>query len=185
MNRPNDPNEDNASLETERKGNDRDEASDDQSALASEASELHHQLQEAEARALRLQADLENFRRRTRKEAEDQIKYAALPLITDLLEVVDNLTRALAAADSESGNALVEGVRMVLLQLEQVLEKNGCRRIPSIHMAFDPNIHSAAHMQFSETVPANIVIAEARSGYQLYDRVVRPAHVVVSKGPAI
>jgi molecular chaperone GrpE len=185
MNRPNPPTDEPSSIEVVPDDNEQNQPNEAQASTSLDEGDVAQRLHEAEARALRLQADLENFRRRTRRELEDQLKFASLPLITDLIEVVDNLSRALAAADGESGQALVEGVRMVLIQLEQVLAKNGCRRIPSIHMAFDPNIHSAAEMRFSETVPANIVIAETRSGYQLHDRVVRPAHVVVSKGPAV
>ena len=145
--------------------------------------DYERRLQDAETRALRIQADQENFRRRSRRELDDQLKYAALPLITDLIEVVDNLARALSAAEDQS-DALVSGVRMVQSQLEQVLEKNGCRRIATLHMVFDPNVHSALEMRASDTVPPNTIIEETRSGYQLHDRVVRPAHVIVSTGPA-
>ncbi len=146
--------------------------------------DYERRLQEAETRALRIQADQENFRRRTRRELDDQLKYAALPLMTDLIEVVDNLARALSAAEGQSGDALVSGVRMVQTQLEQMLEKNGCRRIATLNMVFDPNVHSALEMRVSDTVPPSTIIEETRSGYQLHDRVVRPAHVIVSTGPA-
>lgn len=145
--------------------------------------DYEQKLQESEARVLRVQAEMENFRRRTRREMDEQLKYASLPLISGIIEVVDNLTRALSAAESQSGTALVDGVRMVQNQLEQTLEKNGCKRIVSVNAPFDPNIHSALQMQASDSVPANIVIAETRSGYQLYDRVVRPALVIISTGP--
>ncbi len=151
---------------------------------ASVVAEYELKLQEAEGRALRVHADLENFRRRTRREMDDQLKYASMPLFSGLIEVVDNLARALSASESQTGQGLVNGVRMVQIQLEKTLEINGCKRIVSVNAPFDPNIHSALQMQASETVPANTVISETRSGYQLHDRVVRPAHVVVSTGRA-
>ncbi len=151
---------------------------------ASLVAEYELKLQEAEGRALRVHADLENFRRRTRREMDEQLKFASLPLFSGLIEVVDNLARALSASDGQSGQGLVNGVRMVQLQLEKTLENNGCKRIVSVNASFDPNIHSALQMQASDTVPANTVISETRSGYQLHDRVVRPAHVIVSTGPA-
>lgn len=149
---------------------------------AAALADCERRVQEAESRALRVHADLENFRRRTRREFEDQLKFASLPLINDLIEVVDNLARATSAADPQSDSSLVNGVRMVQTQLEQVLEKYGCRRIATLNMVFDPNVHSALEMRASDSVPANHVIAETRSGYQLHDRVVRPAHVIVSTG---
>ena len=158
-------------------------AADASSDPAATIADYERRLQEAEGRSLRVQADLENFRRRTRRETDEQLKYAALPLLSDLIEVVDNLARALSAAETQPGQALVDGVRMVQSQLEQVLEKNGCRRIASLNTIFDPHVHSALEMRASDTVPANTIIAETRSGYQLHDRVVRPAHVIVSTGP--
>lgn len=146
--------------------------------------DFEKRIQEAEGRALRVQAELENFRRRTRREMDDQLKFASLPLIHDLIEVVDNLSRALSAAETESGQPLVEGVRMVQNQLEQLLEKNGCQRIAAVNQLFDPHLHAALEMRPSEEVPANVVIAETRSGFRMHDRVVRPAQVVVSTGPA-
>jgi molecular chaperone GrpE len=148
------------------------------------AADYEQKLQDAEARALRSHAELENFRRRTRRDLDEQLKYASLPLINGVIEVVDNLTRALSAAESESSSSLVNGVRMVQSQLEQVLEKHGCKRIPTVNMPFDPNHHSALQMQASDTIPANTVVSETRSGYALHDRVVRPALVIVSTGPA-
>lgn len=143
--------------------------------------DYEQRLQEAENRALRIQADLENFRRRTRREMDDQLKYATLPLITDLLEVVDNLSRAVNVGDSPTDQGLLEGVRMVQNQLNQVLEKHGCRKIPALHLAFDPHVHSAVEMRPSDA-PANTIIAEASGGYTLHDRVIRPSHVVLSTG---
>lgn len=136
----------------------------------------------AEEKVMRAHAELENFRRRSRRETAEQLKYANLPLVSDLLEIVDNLSRALATAEADSNPSLVEGVRLVQTQLDQVLEKHGCKRIQSTGQPFDPHLHSAIQMQASAEVPANHVLIETRSGFLLHDRVVRPAEVIVSTG---
>jgi molecular chaperone GrpE len=146
--------------------------------------DYQHKLDEAEGRVLRAQAELENFRRRARREAEDQLKYSSMPLMSDLVEVVDNLDRAIAAADNSSAPGIVDGIKMVQAQLEMVLEKHGCRRINARpDTEFDPHLHSALNMQPSNDIAANHILQESRSGFQLHDRVVRPAQVIVSTGP--
>ncbi len=102
-------------------------------------------LHDAEGRVLRAQAELENFRRRARRESEDQLKYSAMPLMNDLVEVVDNLARAITAADETTAPGMVDGIRMVQTQLETVLEKHGCHRIDATaNTEFDPHLHSAS-----------------------------------------
>ncbi len=146
------------------------------------------QLQEAEARVLRAQAESENARRRLRRDFEDQLKYANMPLVQDLVDVADNLSRALQAADQTAADnpgsaGLVNGLRMVESQLASVLEKHGCRRIDATPgTVFDPALHSAIQMQAHPEIPANHIAYEARVGFTLYDRVVRPAEVIVSTG---
>lgn len=146
---------------------------------------LREQLSEMEKTALRHQADMENFRKRTRIQTEEQLKYASLPLLTELLESVDNLNRATEAAQAEGENSgLLQGVTMVATQLGSLLDKNGCRAIESVGHPFDPNCHQAVQMQPSDEHPANTVMHEIRSGFKLHDRVIRPAQVFVSTGPS-
>lgn len=145
---------------------------------------LQEQLAAAEKRALLHQADLENFRRRKSKESQDALRYASLPLINGLLEVLDNLQRALESAkDDENSGTLREGVELVATQLLATLENHGCKRIEALGQAFDPNRHEAIQMQPSDE-PNNIIIMEVQSGFMLHDRVVRPAKVIISTGPA-
>ncbi len=145
---------------------------------------LREQLAEAEKKALLHQADMENFRRRKSRETEDLVRYATMPLITSLLDVVDNLDRAIEAAGSNQGNSgLHEGVDLVATQLNTVLQNAGCKKIEALGQPFDPNLHEAIQMQPSDQ-PVNIVINEVQTGYQLHDRVVRPAKVIISTGPA-
>jgi molecular chaperone GrpE len=144
--------------------------------------------QEAERandRALRSQAELENFRKRARREMEEERRYAALPLLADLLEVVDNLDRAMAAANgSDQIDGLREGVKMVAAQLTGVLAKHHCHPVEALGRAFDPHLHEALLQVNHDEYPAGTVSHVARPGYRLHDRIVRPAQVLVSQGPS-
>ncbi len=149
-----------------------------------EVEQLKAQLAEAEKRTLLAQADLENFRRRTRRDTQDQLKYASVPLMNELLEVIDNLDRAIAAHESDApGEGLLEGVKLVAQQIATILENKGCKKIEAIGQPFDPNLHQAVQMQPSNEYDANTVMQELRTGFQLHDRVIRPSQVFVSTGP--
>lgn len=144
---------------------------------------LQRQLDEANNRALRAQAELENYRKRARRELEDERRYASLPLVRDLLAVLDNLQLAIEAAEKHEGEAgLLEGVKMVSRQLMEVLRQHHCEEIPALHAPFDPHLHEAVVHQPSEEYPAGTVTRVTRSGYRLHDRVIRPSQVFVSRG---
>lgn len=146
---------------------------------------LEADLHEAGERLLRSQAELENYRKRSRREMEDERRYAALPLMLDLLSVVDNLDRALEAAHKTGdGASLQEGVQMIASQLVGVLAQHHCLRIESVGAEFDPHQHHAIGQEPSTTLAAGVVSREAQAGYKLHERVVRPAQVFVSTGPA-
>ena len=147
---------------------------------------LEQQIKELKNANLKLHADVENVRKRIRREAEDQVRFASLPLINDLLLVFDNLRRAIDAAESSGGQAsgLVEGVQMVVKQFEDTLGKYHCRPIHALGEAFNPNVHEAISQMPSEEYDAGVVMVEATRGFQLHDRVVRPSQVVVSTGKA-
>ncbi len=150
-----------------------------------ELSELRSKNAELEKLALRYQADLENFRKRSRAQAQEQIKYASLPLISELLESVDNLGRATDSVEADDKNAgLIEGVKMVATQISNLLEQHGCKKIEAVGHAFDPNCHQAVQMQPSDEYESNVVMTEVRPGFKLHDRVIRPSQVFVSTGPA-
>lgn len=147
--------------------------------------DLEVQLQDASERALRSHAELENFRKRAQRELADERRYAVVPLVRDLLPVVDNLQRAIdAAGKTNSGSALLPGVQMVLAQLEAILQQYQCVRIDTVGAAFDPNIHEAIGQEPSDEHPAGTVTRAFQAGYKLYDRTIRPAQVFVSTGPA-
>jgi len=147
--------------------------------------ELETQLQEANQRALRAGAELENYRKRTQREMADERRYAVLPLVRDLLTVLDNLNRAIEATkDGRHESGLLEGVKMVAAQFEAVLKQHGCTPIETVGQQFDPNQHQAIAQEPSDQYPAGTVTRAAQIGYKLHDRVVRPAQVFVSTGPA-
>ncbi|MEZ6088450.1 MAG: nucleotide exchange factor GrpE [Pirellulaceae bacterium] len=147
---------------------------------------LEQQVAELKNANLKLHADVENVRKRIRREAEDQVRFASLPLINDLLLVFDNLRRALDAAESAGGPSagLTEGVQMVVKQFEDTLGKYQCKPIKALGEVFDPNVHEAISQMPSENFDAGVVMVEATKGFQLHDRVVRPSQVVVSTGKA-
>ncbi len=145
---------------------------------------LQAQLADAEKRVLLAHADLENFRRRNRREMQDQVRYASLALMTEILESVDNLQRAIESYETEpNGDGLVEGVKLVSQQIAACLENHGCKKIDAVGQPFDPNLHQAIQMQPSSEYAANLVAADLRPGFQLHDRVIRPSQVFVSTGP--
>ncbi|MGB0598645.1 MAG: nucleotide exchange factor GrpE [Rubripirellula sp.] len=149
-----------------------------------EMERLRHTASEADKRVLMAQAEAENFRKRMRRDFEDQLKYAAVPMVADLLEVRDNLLRALEAADqSDQSSSLKEGVAMVAKQLADTLTKYGVREIPAEGEVFDPNFHEAIS-QMPGDQPSGNVAHVALSGFMMHERVVRPSQVVVSTGPA-
>lgn len=157
-----------------------DEGSDPSSAL------LRQQLEEAEAKTLRLQADLENFRKRARRDLDEERKYAHVPIVRDLLPVMDNFDRALEALesgdDSDTSNML-QGVKMVAQQLHDVLTQYHCERIEDTECDFDPAIHEAIAQSPSDEHPAGVVLQVTQPGYRIHDRVVRAAQVIVSRAP--
>ena len=171
-----------------------DTAATDAAFVESQLADLQGKLDAAEQRALRAQAEQENYRKRTQRDLAEERKYAMLPLASDLLAVVDNLQRAIDAAtparsasegsgpSTSSTNALLEGVKMVAAQLHAVLEKHGCRRIHGVGSTFDPHVHQAIAQEASTEHPAGTVTREAQIGYTLHDRVIRPAQVFVSTG---
>jgi molecular chaperone GrpE len=134
---------------------------------------------------LRAQAELQNYRKRVQKEAEEMRQYQALPVARDLLPALDNLHRALAAAEG-SGNVkdLVNGVRLVAKQIEAALGRHDVVPIESAGKPFDPNLHQAIQQVETHEHPPMTVVQEVERGFTLKDRVVRPATVIVSTPPA-
>lgn len=132
------------------------------------------------ARLIRLQADFENFKRRTEKDRQDTIKYANEKLILKLVDVVDNFHRALET-EREEKDSFYEGMELIFAQLTDVLEEEGLEAIDPTGEAFDPNFHDAVLSEESEEVPSGHVIETMRKGYTLKGRLIRPAMVKVAQ----
>ena len=151
-------------------------------ALKEKNAELEKKLEEADNRYLRLQADFDNFRRRTRLEAEASEKYRAQKLITELLPAVDNFERALKTeADNEQAKALMQGMEMIYRGLLDALAKEGLQSIEAVGKEFDPHLHQAVMQGEDENFAANTVIEEFQKGYMLKDKVIRPSMVKVNQ----
>jgi molecular chaperone GrpE len=147
---------------------------------------LRGELEESKSRSLRAMADLENYRRRVHREMDDLRRYANVQLLRDLLPVLDNLERALEAAEKAGESAgLIQGVKMVVQQIQATFQQHGCVRIEALGTAFDPNLHEAVLQQPSLEHPPGTVIHVVRSGFRLHDRVVRPSQVIVAAAPTV
>ncbi|MBI5381223.1 MAG: nucleotide exchange factor GrpE [Opitutae bacterium] len=138
------------------------------------------------ARYLRAVADMENFRKRTIREKEELRQYATGRLLEDLLPVLDNLALGLAAAKQTGADmkTLVGGVEMVLAQFKTALSGHGLKEINPLGQPFDPHQAEAISHQPSADVPAEHVMMVVRTGYSLNGRLLRPASVIISGGPA-
>lgn len=146
-----------------------------------EVKEARAQAEELQQRLLRAQADFDNFRRRTVKEKEELAQYASSKLVTQLLPVLDNFERALAAAQTGSEEqSFVKGVDMIFRQFMQVLEQEGVKAMNAVGEPFNPEFHQAIMQVESEEHEEGTVVEEVQKGYMLKDRVLRPAMVKVS-----
>lgn len=134
-------------------------------------------------RLLRTSAEFDNYKKRTTREMRDVVRYANERLLKELLSVVDNLERAITSAqqDNAEDDALLEGVRLTLNEIEKILERHNVQPVKALGEPFDPNFHQAMMQEESKDQPVNTVIQEMQKGYVLHDRLLRPAMVVVSK----
>lgn len=150
--------------------------------------QLEAQLVQAKNDVLYAKAEVENVRRRLELQAEERGKYAVVNFAKDVLSVADNLRRALDAvpADfretSEMANTLSVGVEMTERELLSTMDRYGIRPVPAQGARFDPNLHQAMMEMEDASVPAGTVVLVMQTGYQIHDRLLRPALVGVSKG---
>lgn len=152
---------------------------------AAGGSSIEQQLAEAQERLLRTQAELENFRKRARREYEEAQRYREIDLLRDLLPVLDNVLRAIeATATTADVESLRSGFRMTAQQIEKVLDSHGCNTIATDGTAFDPNVHDAILQQPTAAAPPGTIVGTASRGYKLHERVVRPAQVIVAAEPS-
>ena len=147
-------------------------------ALEQEAAEKHDRL-------LRVSAEFENYKKRMNRQMEDLRKYANEALLKDLLYVVDNLERAVSTSTEKTGepidSCVLEGVEMTLTEITKLLTRYHVMPIEALGKLFDPAYHEAVMQEASVDHPENTVIHVLQKGYLIYDRLLRPSMVVVSK----
>jgi molecular chaperone GrpE len=146
---------------------------------------------EARDKMLRTLAEMENLRQRTRREVADAKTYGITGFARDVLDIADNLQRALDAVPAEARaaadpglKALIEGVELTERSLLNALEKNGVKRFDAIGQKFDPNFQQAMYEVPDPSVPSGTVVQVVQAGFMIGERVLRPALVGVSKGGA-
>lgn len=135
---------------------------------------------------LRVQAEMQNLRRRTEQDIEKAHKYGQERLSNELLAVMDNLERALQVEmdrEDESVKALLQGVELTLKSFVDCFRKFGIEQVDPLGAPFDPQLHQAMTMQENPNVEPDTVTAVMQKGYTLHGRVIRPAMVMVSKAP--
>jgi len=155
----------------------------DQTTQADEAvaEQLNKQLEEANSKLLRVQADYDNFRKRTQKEKEELAKYASAKLIENLLPSIDNFDRALAASEATGDfEALAKGLDMIYRQLKSTMEAEGLAEMEPVGTPFNPEFHQAVMTVETDEYEEGIVVEVLQKGYMLKDKVIRPAMVKVS-----
>jgi molecular chaperone GrpE len=147
-------------------------------AMQQKIDELTAGLKEKEERALRLQADFENFRRRTSKEKEELSAVIKQEILKDMLPLLDNFERAMAA-ETKDAEAFQKGVDMIYTQLQEVMKKNGLEPIETEGQKFDPNFHQAVMRVQNEDLEDDDIAQELQKGYMVEGRVIRPSMVQV------
>lgn len=147
-----------------------------------EKAQLQAQLEEEQNKYLRLLADYDNFKRRTKKDQELAKQFRSQSLLTDLLPVMDNFDRALAVeAKSEESASLLKGLEMVKKSLADAVAAEGLEEIKAVGEPFDPHFHQAVMQESDADSEPGTVLQELQKGYTLNGRVLRPAMVKVNE----
>jgi molecular chaperone GrpE len=148
------------------------------------AVEMAQEIEKYKDASLRARADLDNYRKRVAREKEDAIRYANNSLLESLLPIVDNFELGLEAAkNAKDASGIVQGLEIVRKQLEEFLRDHGVEVVNAVGDRFDPNLHEAVAHEPNAEIDEGTVIRQIRRGFKLKDRLIRPATVVVSKGP--
>ena len=153
------------------------------SSMETKIGELESALAEAKDRRLRLAADFDNFKKRTRQEQLETIQRASADLIARLLPALDDLQKALDHKPRGVDEAWVKGLELSVRKLDEALSAHGLEPIDAVGARFDPKLHEAIGYEESAEHPEDTVTSELRRGYRIRDRVVRPALVKVARPP--
>lgn len=155
-----------------------DESAEIQEQPSDETEKLKAEIEEKKNQYLRLQADFENFRRRTRQEKEELGNVVTQTILKDMLPLLDNFERALAS-DNKDSEGFHKGVEMIYNQFAEALKKNGLEYIETEGKKFDPNFHQAVMRVQNPELEDETIAAELQKGYIVKGRVVRPSMVQV------
>jgi len=176
-----------ASAETDARTDEAQATADREAAEESPATrlaDLERELTELREKNLRLMAELRNQQQRAQRERAEALKYAEAEFARAVLPVLDDLERTLAsAARATDAKAVAEGVRIVYEHFLKILRAHHIVPIEAVGKRFDPDVHEALMQRASREHPAGVVIEEVARGYRMFDRVIRPARVIVSSGP--
>lgn len=158
---------------------------EDLDALRERSAALEKERDEFRGLLQRTRADFENYQKRTQRETTQERRFAHGSLALDLLPILDNFDRAVAAAKQagETG-PLVQGVALIQNQVLDVLKRHGITRMEAQGQPFDPNLHQAVMQEARADLPPNTVTNVLEQGFLIHDRVLRPARVAVSVSPA-
>lgn len=178
---------DEAEAAAQDEGTGQDEGGDDAEAVDGRLAELEAENAEVKDRLLRLAAEMDNLRRRTERDVVDARRYAVSAFATEILNVGDNLRRAIEAVpeDEKREGTLADvlaGVEMTERELHKVLEKHGVRKIEAAGERFDPKLHEAMFKVPADEVASGTVVQVLQEGYTIGDRTLRPARVSVAQG---
>ena len=154
----------------------------DQESLVQELEDAQQKISDFQDRMLRMQAEMENLRKRTERDLSNAHKYGIEKFAGELLQVKDSLELGLRATDVDLAK-LQEGTELTLKMLTTVLKKFSIEEIDPLGEVFDPNLHEAMTLQESTEYSPNMVINVMQKGYTLNDRLLRPAMVIVAKSP--
>ena len=146
--------------------------------LQAELEKLKAEVKEKSDKALRLQADFENFRRRTSKEKDELAAVVTQGVMKDMLPLLDNFERAMAAETTDM-ETFQKGVEMIFTQFQEVLKKNGLEHIETEGKKFDPNFHQAVMRVQNDELEDDDIAQELQKGYMVKGRVIRPSMVQV------
>ena len=178
------PNQGGQAAPAEEGSTEREQGSAEQEQAAPAAERLAAELEMLNDRHLRLAADFENFKKRSRQERTDLLRYASAQLAEQLLTVLDDFDRVLAHAPEGVDESWLKGVRMTSVRLGEVLGGVGVEPIEAVGAHFDPKLHEAIATEETSEHPEDTVVAELRRGYRMHDRVLRPAMVSIARSPA-
>ncbi|MBQ9789360.1 MAG: nucleotide exchange factor GrpE [Lentisphaeria bacterium] len=172
--------------DTEVKVEEKNDKKDKKKAKAPKSAELLAKIADLESKILYLQADYQNYRKRTSKDINDARVSGTANALEPFLRVNDFLGMAqIAVEKSDNIEAIKQGILMIINEYTKAMDELGVVRIKSINEKFNPELHDAISQEFSETVADGVIIKEVTGGYKMGERLLRPARVIVSKGKEV